>query len=145
MTDAAIGYGAAFGIGDGASPEVFTDIAEVFNITPPSETIDIIDATHMKSPGRRREFIPGLIDTGEMSLEMNFIPGGTAETALDAEIGKLVTTNYRITFPDGTTGSATWIFAGFVIGFEPAAPNEDKMTATVTIKVTSTITKGTLA
>lgn len=144
MTSAAIGYGAAFGIGDGASPEVFTDLAEVFSITPPSETIDIIDATHMASPSRRREFIPGLVDTGDTSFELNFVPGGSAETALDAEIGKTTTTNFRITFPDGSSGSATWIFAGFVTGFEPSVPNEDKMTATVTIKVTSTITKGTL-
>ncbi len=145
MSAAQIGFGAAFGIGDGASPEVFTNLAEVFSITPPSDNIDIIDVTHMTSPTRTREFISGLNDPGEASFELNFVAGGAADVAIRALNALTTTTNFRITFPDGTSGSVTWIFAGFLTGYSPAIPGEDKMTSTVTIKVTSSFTTGTLA
>ena len=38
------------------------------------------------------------------------------------------------------TGGA-YYFAGLLTGYEPALPNDDKMTATVTIKVTGTVTR----
>lgn len=143
MTDATIGYGAKFGIGDGADPEVFTDVAEVTNITPPSDSVDVIDATHMASPNKTREFIEGLIDPGECSFDMNFIPGGTGDTAIQALRGS-GTNNFQITFPAiGSDPAVTWQFAGILTGYEPDAPMDDKMTATVTIKVTSSYTTGT--
>lgn len=144
MTGAKIGYGAKFALGDGADPENFTELAEVFSITPPSETVDVLDATHMQSPNRTREFIEGLIDPGECSIEMNFIPGSAADVAIQALKGTGAN-NCRITFPDGGSGSVTWTFAGILTGYEPAVPNDDKMTATVTFKVTSSYVTGTVA
>ena len=144
MSAAAMGAGAAFGIGDGASSEVFSDIAEVLSISPPSQSVDIIDVTHLKSTDRVREFIAGMIDPGEVSIEMNFVPGSAADTAIQALEGLSTTTNFRVTFPDGTSGSVTWIFAGFLSGYEPAIPSGEKMTANVTFKVTGTTTVGTL-
>lgn len=144
MSAAQMGAGAAFGIGDGASPETFTNLAEVVSITPPSDNTDIIDVTHMGSVNRTREFIAGFIDPGDVSMEMNFVPGSAADVAVQALRGLATTTNFRITFPDGTAGSVTWIFAGFLSGYEPAIPLDDKMSATVTVKVSSSFTAGTL-
>lgn len=143
MTDAKIGWGSSFAIGDGATPtETFTPLAEVLNVTPPSDTVDIIDATHMASVNRTREYIPGLIDPGEASIEMNFVPGSAADLAIQALKGLSVTTNFQIIFAPGGSGAVTWTFAGFLTGYEPAAPFDDKMTATVNIKVTSSYTTG---
>lgn len=128
-TEASIGYGSTFAMADPATPTVFVDIAEVFNITPPSDTDDLVDATHMGSPNRTREFIPGLTDPGECAIEMNFVPGSAADTAIQAAKGTRKIC--RITFPNGVT----WTFTGIRQGYEPAVPNEDKMTATVTFKV----------
>ena len=77
-TNARIGYGTLFQTGNGAVPEVFTTLAEVTNITPPKMSRDTVDATHEESPGAWREFIAGLKDGGDVSLDLNFIPGGTA-------------------------------------------------------------------
>jgi hypothetical protein len=138
-TEATIGYGSIFGIGDAASPEVFTALAEVSNITPPSDTVDTIDATHMASPNRTREFIQGLIDPGECSFDLNFIPGNSADDAIQAWKAAGGRKNCRITFPN----SVTWTFAALLTGYEPAVPVDDKMTATVTLKVTgSYVTAG---
>ena len=144
MSNAAMGAGAAFGIGDGASPEVYTDLAEVLSISPPSQAVDIIDVTHLKSTNRLREFIAGFIDPGDVSIEMNFIAGSAADVAIRALEGLATTTNFRVTFPDGTSGSVTWIFAGFLSGYEPTVSPDDKMTANVTFKVTGVTTIGTL-
>lgn len=130
-TQASIGYGSLFDISRDSEVSWLT-MGEVFDITPPNDTVDEVDATHMQSPNRTREFIPGLIDPGEASFEMNFIPGSPSDL-LVAEIktaGERV--RCRITFPNGVT----WKFTGWVTGYEPAVPNDDKMTATVTWRVT---------
>lgn len=134
-TSARIGYQTLFKSGNGASPEVFATLAEVTAITPPAMSRDTVDATHMESPGAWREFIAGLKDGGEVSLELNFIPGGTAASALTAELdldGPLALKNRQILFPDGSYFS----FAGILTGFEPDAPIDDKMSASVTFKIT---------
>lgn len=135
-TLADIGHGASFAFGDGASPEVFTAFAEVTSITPPSDNIDVIDATHMASPGNTREFIQGLNDPGEASFEINWTR--TNNTQIQA-LRNGGTSNFRITFPGSP--AVTWTFAGFLIGYEPSIPVDDKMTATVTFKVTSSYTQ----
>lgn len=130
MTDAAIGYGSKFSI-DPAGGTSFTDLGEVFNITPPSDSFDMIDATHMQSPNRDREFIIGLNDPGEASFEMNFVPGSASDILIRQVKAAREAVTCRITFPN----AATWTFDGLLMTYEPAVPNEDKMTATVTFKV----------
>src|SRR5690554_1115380 len=102
MSDAMIGYGAKFAIESG-SPATYEDVAEVISITPPSDTIDTVDVTHLRSPDRTREFLAGLRDPGECSFEMNFIPGSDADGALQTvrDAGEVV--NCRITFPNDVT------------------------------------------
>lgn len=134
-TSARIGYGTLFKSGNGAVPEVFTTLAEVTAITPPALARDTVDATHEESPGAWREFIAGLKDGGEVSLDLNFVPGGTAAAAMMAELdldGALAKINRQIIFPDGSYFS----FAGILTAFEPDAPIDDKMSASVTFKVT---------
>lgn len=133
-TAASIGNGAQFQI-EGSTPGTFTAIAEVFDITPPNETTDVIDTTHMGSPGGVREYILGLTDPGEASFEMNFVPGSASEALILTTKAERKAKNFRIVFPN----AATWTFAGLLTGYEPAMPNDDKMTATVTIKVTGAV------
>ena len=109
--------------------------ASVTSITPPSMSRDTIDASHEQSPGAWREFIGGLKDAGEVKLELNFVAAGAAATALAAEMDLVVgseTKTRRIVFTDG----AYFEFEGFLTGWEPDAPIDDKMTASATFKVT---------
>ena len=117
-----------------SAPEAFTTLAEVTNITPPAIARDTVDATHMESPEAWREFIAGLKDGGEGSVEMNFVPGTNA-AALMAELdlsGSSAVKNRQIAFPNGSI----FAFAAILTGFEPEAPIDDKMVATATFKVT---------
>jgi hypothetical protein len=129
-TNAAIGYGSLleYSLNGGSS---WLTLAEVMDITPPSDSVDIIDATHMQSANRTREFVEGLNDPGECSFEMNFVPGSAADLAIQSFRGAGAI-DLRITFPN----AVIWTFKGIRTGYEPAIPNEDKMTATVTFKIT---------
>lgn len=133
-TQASIGYGSLLEIStDGGSN--WDEIAEVFSITPPSSSVDIIDVTHTQSPGRDREFILGLNDPGEASMELNFVPGSETDDLLLEIKAAYEPVKCRITWPN----SAVWTFDGLLTGYEPSAPNDDKMTATVTFKVTGSV------
>jgi len=133
-TAASIGNGAQFQI-ESVTPGTFTAISEVFDITPPNETADVIDVTNLQST--QREFILGLTDPGETSFEMNFVPGSASETLLLAAKASRTSKQFRIVFPN----LYTWTFGGLVTGYEPSMPNDDKMTCTVTIKVTGSVTR----
>lgn len=141
MSDASIGYGSLFDISrDGGTS--WLPIAEVFDISPPSDTVDQVDVTHMQSPNRRREFVPGLSDPGSASFEMNFVPGSASDLLIQEIRATGEQVVCRITFPKGQT----WIFTGQVESYEPAIPNEDKMTASVSFKVSgSTVAADTVA
>lgn len=133
-TLADIGYNAAFGI-EGVTPDTYVDIAEIVSVSGPGLTRGAVEATHLKSPSRTKEFIPGLFERGEATFTFNFEKDVyddvlTAASAVDG--GK-----YRITYPDGST----LIFEGFFTGLtEPEATPEGKMECQGTIKPKGTAT-----
>lgn len=129
-TDATIGHNTLFQRDPGTA--VYATLAEVLSITPPNLARDTIDATHMLSPDRYREFISGLRDGGEATIELNFIAGGTAMTFLIADYNNNSSVPYKIVFPN----TVSWSFSAFVTAISPEAPLDDKMTASVTFKIT---------
>lgn len=126
MTVAAIGYGSKFAIYTAGN---YVDVAEVTNITWPGYSRDAVDATHMQSPDTFREYIAGLMDAGEVSIEINFVPSATdvIVAAMVAGVGQ-----FRIEHASGVK----LLFSAIVTGYEPAVPLDDKMTASATFKVT---------
>ncbi|KKX28227.1 phage tail tube protein [Rhizobium sp. LC145] len=127
-TQASIGYGTTFEMADAATPTDFVYVSEVFNLSLGSEATDQIDATHMQSPGKFREYIDGLTDPGELTFEMNYIPGSDSDRKISAAKGKRKWT--RITFPNG----CQFLTYASRQNYEPSAPHDDKMTASVTFK-----------
>lgn len=143
---AMLGYGSIFEIAtSSASPTNFISLGEVFNITPPSANVDPVDVTHMQSPDRRREFISGLIDGGECSFEMNYVPGSDGDDELheilELPVGESRRRSCRITYPNDVTHT----FDAELQTYEASVPTDDKMTATVSFKVTGAITRGVAA
>ncbi len=134
MSDAVRAYGTLLQRGDGADPEVFATIAELTDISGPSMEADELDVTSHDSPNGYREYIQGLKDAGEVTIEGNFLPANATQGNLlsDYESGDVV--NYQLVFPN--SDSTTWGFAAFVTAFEPAAGVEDVLTFTATLKLT---------
>lgn len=135
-TNASLGYGSTFEMWNvDAGPPAYVTLAEVFAITPPNESTDLVDVTHMQSPDRRRETIAGFTDGGEGTVEMNFVPGSATDALIRAVRTAGDNVSCRITFPNG----ATWTFDASVTGYEIDNPVDDRMTATLTFAASGSV------
>ena len=139
-TGAMIGYDSTVEISTNGG-DTWTEIEEVSNLTPPPFTIDTVDATHMQSANRTREFIAGINDPGNTTFTINWVPGSATDVALRGVAAGFTQFMIRETFPNG----AYWTMSGILTGYAPSAPLDDKMSAEVTIKVTGVVTHNAAA
>lgn len=123
-------FGTTLQRGNGASPEVFAEIANVTNIGGPGLSRETLDVTAHDSPNGWREHKGGLKDAGEISLDINFDP--SEHDTLLADFADDEARNYKLVFPDGTD----WALKAILTGFEASAPHDDKLTASISLKVT---------
>lgn len=132
-------FGTQLQRGDGAGPEVFEAIANVTDITPPGLERETLDVTSHGSPDAWREFIGGLKDGGEVEIEINYDP--REHDALIADFEDDEPRNYKVVWPKAL---GSWEFAAVLTNFEPEAPHDDKLAASLTFKVSGkpTITTG---
>ncbi|MFD5050878.1 phage tail tube protein [Streptomyces tendae] len=125
----------AFGVqlkrGDGAEPEVFTAIANLSNLEDGGRTRNTIDVTSHDSPNRYMEFVGGLIDPGEVTIDINYDPA--VHDVLEADLEDEDPRNYQIVFPD--PAQTTFSFAAVMTGFSKSAPVDDKLSGSLTFKV----------
>ena len=135
-TAVGIGLGAEFHLDNDAATPVLTQLAEIISVALPNSQVEDVEATHMASPNRRREFVPGLIDDGEGTIEMNYVPGSTTDQLIINALADGVTRNYKVVLP--VAGGTTWEVTGdcIVKGYERSAPIDGRMTATMTIRFT---------
>lgn len=141
-TQARIGMGAEFWLEDDTTPTpILTRLAEILGVPMPDEQVEEVEATHMDS-GRYREWIAGLIDSGEGTFDMNLVPGSPSDDLLQTAKSDGITRAYKIILPDGATG---WEITGdcWVKGYARQVPIDDRMTVTVTVRFTGTTTEGT--
>lgn len=102
--------------------------AEILDVKGPSAAREAIQTSHMGTTNAHT-FVPAdLVDWGELVVELAFDPAKDPNTAMTAAAESIT-----MTFPD--SGAAKWVFSGFMTGYEPSIPFEDRCTCTATIKV----------
>lgn len=133
-------YGTKLFIGSVAAG---TAVANVTNISGPGLSTETIDLTAHDSGSSYREIAPTFISAGEITLDINYDPD---ETTHGASAGGLVylwenktRQAFSLEFPDGTA-TTKWNFSAYVTGFEPSAPYDDKLSASVTLMIDGAIT-----
>lgn len=131
-------FGTQFKRGDGATPEVFTAIGNVTNVGGPSLSRETIDVSAHDSPNGWMQFKGQMKDGGEVSLDVNYDPD--KHDVLVDDLDDDDPRNYQIVFP--TTPPTSWTFQAVMTGFEPEAPHDDKLAATITFKVSGQPTLG---
>lgn len=142
MSDAVAAYGTKLLVGDGATPtEAFAALAEVRNIGGPNTSVDTTDVTPHSTSAPWRHHVATLIDGGEVSLDLNFLPDAADQSALRADMIARTKRNFRIEWPTVPTAHRA-SFAAFVTGFQPSAPHDGELSASVTLKVTGAVTFG---
>jgi predicted secreted protein len=122
-------------------PAAFTAIANVTSVKGPEIERETYDVTAHDSEDGWREYIGGLKDGGEVSLEINYDP--RVHDTLVADFDDTVARDYQMVFPD-PAGGGMWAFKAFLTGFSQEAPVDDKLSAELTLKMTGkpTITPG---
>lgn len=129
-------YGTEFRRATTLSPgTVFETIANVTNIGGPARTRETINVTSHQSPGQWMEFIGGLKDGGEISLDINYDPAELTHD-LDDDFDDVDPRNYRIVILPDTEDEHTWTISGIMTELSDEFPHDDKMSRSMTIKVT---------
>lgn len=137
MSNAVSAQGAKIAVGDGASPEVFTDIGEVTDFNTPDGEAPDIDVTHLGSTAS--EFLQGLPDNGNVSMSGNFVGSDTAQSTLRTSRVAQTLKNYKITLTDSP--ATTFTFAAFVKSFTVNATTNDKLTFSANLRVSGAVTE----
>ena len=113
-----------------SAPAVYTPLAEVLSVTPPSINVETVETTHMGSDDGFREYIASLKDGGEVTVNLNYVEASA--TLLQTLVLAGVET-WRITFP----GSSTFAFSGIPTAFAfDDVVIDSKIAMSLTIKVT---------
>ena len=122
--------GAAFG----TVLTVGTAVAELTSISGPSISMDTIDVSSHDSADRAREFVAGMIDGGEVTVEGNLTGANSAAALLALMASGAVTNGATVAFPAPT--SLTWTFDCLVTSVSTDSPYEDKVSFSATLKIT---------
>jgi hypothetical protein len=114
----------------------FTEIAELRDITMPALTRNEIETTTHNQLDD--QYIVGIRRHGTVTFDMNFLPRHATHdhlTGLQKAWFDGTRDIYRITTPDGATGTA-WLFSGFISNLAPSAPVDDRLSSATTIRPT---------
>lgn len=118
--------------------EVFTTISEVRSITGPQRSQNLIEVTHMESPDFYREYLPSLLDAGNLNFMINYTGAATQEQLI-TDLESRVRRNFQLIFVTAAA-TKTASFGAYVVGFEQNFEIEDAITANVTLKITGDVT-----
>lgn len=127
-----------FELASTASPEVWAAIEEVFSVSGLGQTNEQIDVTSFDSAGSR-EFIGGLADGQEMTVEANYYPTAAQQANLKAAVEAKTNRNFRLRFT-GSSPEDVFTFTGSPLSWVIGPSSEDKNTITFTVKISGAIT-----
>ena len=115
-----------------------TTIANVQSISGPGLALDTEDVTTHDSTGAWEEVVGTILRSGEVSLDIVYDPNAAthkyAATGLLYDLVSRTAVAYTLVFP--STAAVTWSFNALVTGFEPSAPFDGALTASVKMKLT---------
>ena len=119
-----------------------TKYAQVVSIGGPSMSLDTIDVTSHDSTSAWEEVVGGILRSGEVVLEIVYDPAhATHKNAAGGLLADFIARTaivFTLIFSD--TATTEWTFSGFITAFEPSAPVDGALTASVTIKPTGVVT-----
>ena len=120
---------------DGSSPFTYVTIAEVKSIDGPGGQTAEIDVTDLSSTAK--EFVLGLQDEGDITLDMNYIPSNAQHVQLRTLRGSGDSGNFQIAFTDSPV--TTWTFLAKVKSFSISNAVDNVTGLSVTLRVTGSI------
>lgn len=140
-TQAITGFGSEFWLAATAGGEP-TEMGEVIALDPGAEEWGTADATHFKSPGRRIERIKTLIDSGQGSFQVNWLPGNTTDVVITEAWTSAAAVPFKMIVP--TIAAGRWQVSGTanVLSRTPTIEKDGVLTCTINLDFTGARTEG---
>lgn len=111
-------------------------IGEITSINGPSESAKQIDVTSFDSTSR--EYIAGLRDGGEVSIDFNLIPGDTAQMGLRTDLAAGTAQPFTLTLTDDPATVVS--FSAIVTNFSIKGGVDDRLVGSATLKISGDVT-----
>ena len=127
------------------SSSTLTPVAGLLTVNRPVGSIDAVEITSHDSAGVR-EFMAGLLDPGELSGTMLYVPGSPTDLLMIEHLTSRETRPFKIVVvePDGTTQDVTGNL--FLTAYEPDdAPVDGRREASFSAKVSGSTTQAATA
>lgn len=136
MTAAVLGSGATLQLGSGASPQVYTTIAEVLRVGPIGSSNPEVDVTNLDSTAK--EYIAGLADGNTVEFEMNWVAGNSQQQSLRSSQASGSTVNMKMVWPVSPETTAVFDLVLLDFSMGDTTP-EAQVTATVSGRISGSI------
>lgn len=117
----------------------YTAIGEVQNISGLGQTNALVDVTNFDSGGSK-EYIGGLADGQEMTVDCNYIPLDSGQDELVTIVGSKTNRAFKLVVTDGTT-TDTYTMDVTPISWVIGPSQENQNTISFTLKISGSITK----
>ena len=137
-SNATFGKGTLLQVDPSGTGSGWVTISECKTISGPTFEAEEVDVTSHSSDGDFREYIRGLIDPGEITVEINYDPDHSTHQNLFTWLASGDIQDWRIRWASmapGTTYEMT--FTAFVRSMPISSPVDNVLTANITLRVTS--------
>lgn len=124
----------------GGGTVTWTQILGIETINAPEKVPEDIDVTHMQSPGRTRETIPGLLAAADWSQEVQYWPEHASQTLLDTLAALNETGEKEDVMVEFVVGGIRRTYRGYVSHFTPQSSAGEKRMATLAMKIFERVT-----
>ena len=126
------------------SPLVLSSIPEVNSMSGLGKTNPLVDVTSFDSSAR--EYIAGLADGSEITLECNYLPDNTVQAAIVADVDSGTNFYMQIVATNPNSGTSpiaaeTFTFLVTPLSWEFGPSYDDKNTMSFTLKISGDITR----
>lgn len=134
MSNAISSFGVQLQLGDGATPETFTTVAEVGDVDGGEMTTDNEEVTNHDSPNGHKEYIPTLTDTGAISFPINLKHDDATHIELKTLARSKEIRNWKIIDPDA--GDTAFYGPAFVSSYSQPRPVAGVLRAEIELQPT---------
>lgn len=112
----------------------FTEIAEITKIARTGGKSDLQDVTNMDSPSSYREFLPTLLDAGDIAMDGNYLGNQDAsQQTFQTMFDNQTLAVWQIVLPNSF---GTWQFSAYVSAFDFDLPHDKQATFSAKLKIT---------
>ena len=128
--------GITIGIGDGASPVVYSVIPDCKDISFRTGSATVIDTTDLSSTAKEKRM--GLQDEGQCTFTLNFIPKEATHAELVAAKADRQVRQFEVTLTDASPVTQ-YRFDGYVLSVPLQAGVDGVIESSVTVEITGAV------